>query len=79
MFQFLIFLLIFGVIILFSVLFGVLGFLRMLFRGPRQRAAEQRSGQFNPFEQATGSPRQSRRSKVISDREGEYVDYEEIK
>jgi hypothetical protein len=79
MFHFLIFLLIFGVVILFSVLFGVLGFLRMLFRGPRQRSSAQRTTQANPFEQAGGSTRHSQKSKVISDQEGEYVDYEEIK
>ncbi|ODT55990.1 MAG: hypothetical protein BGP01_12465 [Paludibacter sp. 47-17] len=76
MFHFLIFLLILGVVILLSVIFGVFGFIRMLFRGPRQRQAQHPYSGTDPFGQTSGN---TRKGKVISDQEGEYVDYEEIK
>ena len=79
MFHFLILLLIFGGVLIFAVLFGVFGFLRMLFRGPRQRQQEERYRGANPFEQAAASTNNTKKGKVISDQEGEYVDYEEIK
>lgn len=79
MFHFLILLLIFGVVIVFAVLFGVFGFVRMLFRGPRGRHPQQQYSGRNPFEQPAESATYSKKGKVISDQEGEYVDYEEIK
>jgi hypothetical protein len=79
MFHFLILLLIFGVVIVFAVLFGVFGFVRMLFRGPRGRQPQQHYNSKNPFEQSDESSTYSKKGKVISDQEGEYVDYEEIK
>ena len=80
MFHFLILLLIFGVVIVFSIIFGVFGFLRMLFRGPRQRQTQQRYTGQNPNDQTSaGSSYSKQKSKVISDQEGEYVDYEEVK
>jgi hypothetical protein len=90
MFHFLFFLLLIGLVILLTVVFGVFGFLRMLFRGPRREGqgffGRRTSG--DVFSDAYGSRRSEdmgtdygndRREKIISDKEGEYVDYEEIK
>ncbi len=90
MFHFLFFLLLIGLVILVTVVFGVFGFLRMLFRGPRKAGQGffgHRSGG-DVFSDAFGNRRpedagaeqgNDRRGKIISDKEGEYVDYEEIK
>ncbi len=95
MFHFLFFLLLIGLVILLTVVFGVFGFLRMLFRGPRkagqgffgQRGGNDVFGRRDSFgnqgAEDAGSGRYSgndqRQGKIMSDKEGEYVDYEEIK
>ena len=100
MLHFLFFLLLIGLVILLTVVFGVFGFLRMLFRGPRkadQGFFGQRSGNYvfgrrggygskdgygSQRAEDAGAGRYSdndqRQGKIISDKEGEYVDYEEI-
>jgi hypothetical protein len=94
MIQFLIFLLLFGFIVLVGILLSVFGFFRMLFKGQRQ--FDQNNGQKgwpgSAYQQRTtrqGSddrhkpdfqkPDSTNVGKKISDYEGEYVDYEEIK
>lgn len=101
MFHFLFFLLLIGLVILFTVIFGVFGFLRMLFRGPRKtdqgfygrRNSDGVFGKRDSFGRKEGFGNQGaedagagrfngndqRQGKIISDKEGEYVDYEEIK
>ena len=94
MIQFLIFLLLLGFIVLVGILLSVFGFFRMLFKGSRQYdpnngqhgwpgfAAQQRSAKKtskNRHQTVHQESSSSNGSKIISDQEGEYVDYEEIK
>lgn len=76
MFQFLLFFLLIGFVILMVVLVSVMGFFRTLFGGLRSRNRKDTFNQQPPYEQ--GSGRRSQK-KVIQETEGEYVDYEEIK
>lgn len=82
MLHFLFILLLLGFVVLVSVILGVLGIFRKLFGAFRRRNPD---GEFvnnrsesttgNRFTQSSGR----KKNKVISEQEGEYVDYEEIR
>jgi len=66
-FSFLFFILIIGLVILFAVI----GFIRSIFGfGKRRNPLQDQQAQ--PFEKPTDKP------KIFTDKEGEYVDYEEV-
>lgn len=68
-FAFIIFILLIGLFIIFSIF----GFIRSIFSFGKRSNSQQQGQRSDSFERSTS------KSKIFSKQEGEYVDYEEIK